>query len=479
MKPLQLNPMHLCYAGMLFVLLQACNGGANEQKSDSTRKEQSYPEQNKATPPHKTDSPYKAPEYKPNELVIYFKKTPTPAEITALKTRINAYIGNNSDSIRTQRCNSCTAVVELWQATDIHTFVHADGVKGGASTGNGSKGVGEDSLAYYTQNYHVDIPTEQYIPADIKRKLPPAANNGGDNVIVALLDTGVDTTISFASYLWTNPAVDRNCYTGDLHGWNFVDHSANIQDNNPAAHGTIISQFIINEFQRRPGNNLQLMVLKTHDSNGNGNLFDIICALNYAASHDAKIINASWGFYSNYSFPSPYYPIDSLITQDLAARGILFITAAGNRIEAEDNKGKLSGIKETDLRDLKYHHFFPACLGGTNNNILVVTTVNDTTVSPTQNYSDSLVDLGVKADLAADGFLKFKVPLVLNEVYISGSSFATAIATGKIGAICKQTLYKKKLNKTQFITALGTAVLTAPRLSAKKQVREGRFIRPR
>jgi hypothetical protein len=66
-------------------------------------------------------------------------------------------------------------------------------------------------------------------------------------------------------------------------------------------------------------------------------------------------------------------------------------------------------------------------------------------ISPRQNFSPDVVDLGIAADKetpensdTADKDYKFKVPLqktgTVSELFVLGSSFAAAIATGKIGS---------------------------------------------
>lgn len=486
MKPIKLRSIYLLAAGTCFLFLLACGSGNNRQGKDSAYRESDSPKQKQGQQANGPD--YKTPDFKTDQLIIYFKKRPNATEITSIKLRIAEYTGKDTLSINVKSCVDCTTEVQLWQGPDVHTFVHAESVKGGASTGNGTKNVGEDSLAYYTQNYTMNIPPEQPLPAAVKRKAFAIQGKRRDTVIVALLDTGVDTTLgNFSQYLWKNPMdyssngkdEDGNCLQDDVHGWNFVADNADIQDHNTSAHGTLVSHFIINEFIPAGKNALQLMVLKTHDRDNNGNLFDIICALYYAKAHHANVINASWGFYSNYDMPSPYYPLDSLITQSLDSSGILFIAAAGNKIAAEDEKARLGGVKTDSMRRLDSHHFYPACLGGKENNVLVVTTTSDTAVSPTQNYSGKYVDLGVLAAKEENGYLKFRLPFSLTPEFVTGSSFATAIATGKIAAICRPALYRKGLHKSQFLDAIAPIVKKSGKIKAKGQIREGWYIIPR
>ncbi|MBV8252869.1 MAG: S8 family serine peptidase [Chitinophaga sp.] len=437
----------------------------------------------------KTDSPYRAPEYRKDQLVIYFKHQPNAAELHRIRKNMSDY-GIDTTKIKVQRCTNCTGMqIELWNAPNIETYVHSENVKGGSSTGSGTNGVGEDASGYYTPNYIISTPPEEYprIPYDSltrKRVIRIPSKPGSDTVKVAILDTGIDDLLlANQQFFWKNTAEiannaddDHDCLVDDIYGWNFADNNNHIRDDSRDGHGTHIALFIINEFQRDSANALQLMILKTHNSKSEGDLFNILCAISYAADKGANIINASWGFYSGYSLVSPYRPIDSIITEVLADKGILFVTAAGNRMAAPDDSAMKMGITGTALRNLNLHHFYPACFGGKDNNIIVATTVNDATVSPTQNFSDKYVDLGVLADLEENGYLKFKVPFTLGTPqYVSGSSYATAIVTGRIAAVCPVSWYKGPLKKATFLKDT-IGIQPFNKLIQNHQVNGGKYI---
>src|SRR5690606_17231168 len=131
---------------------------------------------------------------------------------------------------------------------------------------------------------------------------------------------------------------DNNCYVNDVAGWNFIGNNDNITDDNINLHGTLVSQYIVNEFKTSPNNFVQIMTLKTHDHTGYGDLFSTICAIHYAVDKGANIINASWGFYFYEDGSHPY--LDSLITTGLKQKGILFVTASGNKIDEVDAYAK-------------------------------------------------------------------------------------------------------------------------------------------
>lgn len=435
--------------------------------------------------------------YRQDEILIMYKGIPTPGKRDSIRQALlDAGIDTTAVTIRT--CNSCNAYVELWQGAEIHTVIHGEGIRAGTVSG-GSKGVGEDSLARYSLNFRQPLPVDD-LPdlANIRLndRRPPVSGVDRDTIIIAVLDTGVDTTRVVPSrYLWRNrhellsstPDPDGNCYEGDTFGWNFVDNSADIREDNNNLHGTLIADFILREFRGTSANFPQIMVLKTHDSQGRGDLFTSICAMHYALDKGANIINASWGFY--YYQEDPHAYLDSLITKVMRSRGVAFVTAAGNKIPEVDALAQAkyqeqygTPLPERQLRNLEVHNFFPACLAEANNNVFVATTSTNRTTSPTQNFSELFVDFGVLADTVGQGYMKFQIPFSAQPLFISGSSFATAILAGKIAALTRKSEYQPELNKQQVINNIrsGTpaAIRTSAILRARNLVRDGRYVKP-
>jgi hypothetical protein len=375
--------------------------------------------------------------YVEDQIIITYKGTPTEAQRARIREALLA-AAIDTTTISIKRCNSCGSYIELWQGDNIHSVIHQEGIRGGTVSG-GSKGVGEDSLAHYSLNYIQHLPVER-LPSRREIKIGqiagPVSGAGKDTVVIAVLDTGIDTTqVIPASYTWTNKLEksspsgdnDSNCYADDIKGWNFVNSNNDVTDNNINLHGTLVSHFIVSEFRNSTQNYVQLMTLKTHDQNGTGDLFSSICAIHYAIDKGANIINASWGFYYYQDGGQPY--LDSLITTGLKQKGILFITASGNKIDAVDAHAKevydsIHGLPIPDslLRNLLYHNFYPACLSDANNNVITVTTTDGNVISPTQNYASRYVDLGVKADQVDPSGMKFLLTFSASPLYISGSS---------------------------------------------------------
>ena len=163
-------------------------------------------------------------------------------------------------------------------------------------------------------------------------------SNQGAKVVVAVVDTGLDTTHNLfkdSNGIWVNLAEknglagvddDGNGYIDDINGWNFVAGNANVFDDEN--HGTHVAGIILGVGQdilQTPvrESKIVIMPLKFLDSTGSGSTASAISAIYYAVNMGAKVINNSWGG-SSYS--------RSL--QDAYAyahtRGVFIATAAGN-----------------------------------------------------------------------------------------------------------------------------------------------------
>ncbi|HTD39321.1 MAG TPA: S8 family serine peptidase, partial [Mucilaginibacter sp.] len=348
----------------------------------------------------------------------------------------------------------------------IDTVIVSEGVPGG--TQPQPKTVGES----YSLNFLSQIPKHTWETSKPNKGAAASIDPNKETVTIAVLDTGLDYTLVNPAYVCDKftPKANMPCFSDvEKGGWNFLNNGPDFTDDNNGRHGSLVSQYIINQFKDSP-RGVKIMPLKTHDANGGGDLFSITCAIHFAIAKGANIINASWGFY--YYYDDNFLPyFKNLIGNELQQKGILFVTAAGNKIESDDklaeriwqNQGHAS-LTRTDLRDVGIHKFFPAHLSAETNNIVTVTTtdVDIHDVSDQQNHSDIYVDLGIKADVdknaKGEDDPSFEVPFELipgaPTAYVAGSSFATAIATGHIGANNDTAKYKPGLRKGDFINPI-------------------------
>lgn len=162
-----------------------------------------------------------------------------------------------------------------------------------------------------------------------------ALTTGSSNLVVAVIDTGIDYFHpDLEANIWVNRGEipgngiddDGNGRIDDVHGFDFVSHDGDPLDDN--VHGTHVAGIIGAVGNNRTGVagvawNVRLMALKAFDDSGGGSLDDALAAIAYATANGARIINASWGTTTRSR------SMDELISSAVA-QGVVFVAAAGN-----------------------------------------------------------------------------------------------------------------------------------------------------
>jgi subtilisin family serine protease len=192
------------------------------------------------------------------------------------------------------------------------------------------------------------------IDADIDAPEAWDMETGDPNIIVAVVDSGVDYNHpDLTDNMWINPGEDKpplgvvdlndfddtdddgNGYIDDIFGYDFAGADINDTDdgdNDPMdtlGHGSAIAGIIGAVGNNRLGItgvcwDVGIMSLKAVADNAEVLLLsDAIAGIEYAARNGANIINASWG---GPDFSQALY--DAIDAAD--ANGILFVAAAGN-----------------------------------------------------------------------------------------------------------------------------------------------------
>jgi thermitase len=181
--------------------------------------------------------------------------------------------------------------------------------------------------------------------ADIHATEAWSTTKGSNDVIVAVLDSGVDYNHSdLRANIWTRPASlepyfdDELGYVNDEHGFNAVDNSADPMDDN--GHGTHCAGIIGAEGDNQEGIagvnwQVQIMPLKFIGPSGSGSTKDAIEAINYVierkrSGENIRIISASWG-------SRQYSKALEDVIREAGDEGILFVAAAGNAGTDNDN----------------------------------------------------------------------------------------------------------------------------------------------
>ena len=243
-----------------------------------------------------------------------------------------------------------------------------------------------------------------------------AITQGDPNLVVAVIDTGVDFSHpDLAGRQWVNPGEsgggketngiddDANGFVDDVNGADTVNNDGNPFDDH--SHGTHVSGTIAASVNNQGvvgvAPNVKIMALKFLSAGGSGSISDAIEAIGYAKSKGAKISNNSWGGGG----------FSQALKDAIDTSGSLFVAAAGN--------GGFDGIG--DDNDLS--PFYPASYDSTN--ILSVAAVD--------NQGDRAIfsNFGATSvDISAPGVdILSSVPGNSWE-YFSGTSMATPHAAG-------------------------------------------------
>ena len=264
----------------------------------------------------------------------------------------------------------------------------------------------------FNSSYELDnIEPENKLPEPelyeklFEEQLPPAVSDQQE-VIVALIDTGVDTS---------HPAISNAV----IDGWNFVDNTSDIlyDSSNPtqSAHGTYIAGVIAansNEY-------IKIMPLQVFGAYG-AYTSDIIAAIAYAEEHGVKIVNCSFGNGQE----------NRALQEAMAASDMLFVISAGN-----------AGS------DLEKSPVYPAVFG-LDNTISVASLNADKGFSFYSNYSNKLVDIAARGRDVLSALPGGEFGLQ------SGTSIAAAYVSAAAGLVLSENLQlsaaelKERLCKT-------------------------------
>lgn len=172
-----------------------------------------------------------------------------------------------------------------------------------------------------------------------------ATQKGSKNVIVAVIDTGIDYNHpDLAFNVWRNPnataiqstGIDPSgdTITGDVVGWDFV-HNDNkpFDDNQHGTHCAGVIGAVGNDGKGISGVNqrVSIMGVKFLSGQGSGDTAAAIKSIDYAVSRGAKVLSNSWGGKGDDGTNGALK--DAI---DRAGKaGVLFVAAAGN--DSTDN----------------------------------------------------------------------------------------------------------------------------------------------
>ena len=356
-----------------------------------------------------------------NELVILYPDGTTEAEKVLKRAEYNI------ESYK--KCECADPHLELW------IFSKSEASGGGLEDKKATARADEE-IEGAEYNPNIRIQEEFFVDyggfgSTDDALLKRVASNQG--VTVAVLDTGImyDYEGFTQSFLYnsSNDACTDNGYQ-ELFGWNFVDENNNPYDNHYGRHGTMVSSFITSTLDNA-NVNYQILPVKVADQTGNIRYFDALCGFQYAANKaDVDISNMSFGWYT--------YERELMEKFINDAPHVLVITSAGNDSINNDNFPHYPSSYESDnllaIASLSSNGSQP---GGSN-----INQPADLFLNPYGGNSGSsnsalaiFSNRGVlSVDIAATGEY---IPFTYNNevVYVSGTSYAAAFASGYSGTL--------------------------------------------
>lgn len=296
-----------------------------------------------------------------------------------------------------------------------------------------------------TRNWGLD---NQERPSHINAKKAWKIAKPKKEVVVAVIDTGIDANHPLIKkHLW------RQKKTG-AYGFDFITNKNNPQD--PHGHGTHVAGIILAAAGAESGKNSKVRVMPIRyyaESDSNSNHLDYtVKAIEYAVDHGANIINFSA---EGVGFNKAEYRA----IQRAEAKGVLFVTAAGNQSQDNDSSGTPCYPASYDLA-----------------NILTVAATN------IRNELVSVSNWGAKhVHVAAPGEHIFSTLPNNSYGYLTGTSQATAYVSGVAALLLSENpklspvQLKEILQKTADpLPALKSKVVSGGRINAYSALLEAR-----
>lgn len=279
-------------------------------------------------------------------------------------------------------------------------------------------------------------------------------NQKGNEVIVAVVDTGVDYNHEdLKEVMWTNPGEiagngiddDNNGYVDDVHGIDTLDRDSNgnatgdMDDTH--SHGTHVSGIIGAKQNNGKGiagvaANVKIMGIRTVPNSGDELDVDVVESFLYAAKNGAKIINCSFGKAHNEGGMA----VSEAIKHIGEKYGVLVIAAAGN-----------------SSRDIDRRLTYPASFD--NDHLMVVASTSSRGgMSYFSNYGKKNVDV------AAPGSSVYSTTPNNRYSSMSGTSMASPAAAGVAAEVLSQ---NPELGPVELKELLMTSATKVGRFSGK------------
>ncbi|QIN81985.1 S8 family serine peptidase [Rubrobacter tropicus] len=287
---------------------------------------------------------------------------------------------------------------------------------------------------------------------DVDAPEAAATSSGGQDVVVAVIDDGVDFGHpDLAGHEWVNEDEvpnnniddDANGYVDDVNGFDFANDDNTVHDTLEDFHGTHVAGTIAASVNGQDvvgvAPNVKIMSLKFLGGPF-GSLSTAIEAIQYAGDNGARISNNSWGYVG---------PPDPALKDAIEASGMLFVASAGNEALNNDTGFPIPELGFT-VRAYPASYDLP--------NVLSVAAVNNTgRLASFSNFGAKTVDVsapGVDV-LSTVPSVPQKSGLTLSAVG-SGEALVAGFGLEEIsGADARADFAEKALDTLGYCTGLG------------------------
>jgi hypothetical protein len=257
---------------------------------------------------------------------------------------------------------------------------------------------------------------------------------GPTSVKMAFLDTGFDGEPTGLRSVWLpnhpffnnrplrnldeagkplNIDNDLNGLMDDVKGWDFhFNDNLPKDDNGHGSHTAGLAALKLSSNTDAKRN--KILVLKTHNQLGEGSMWQLVQALDYAIYNNIEIVNLSLGYLSPVDPSGKLSVMQYLMEFAKTYKGTLFVAAAGNESANID--------EPVTLIDGTLANYYPAALP--NDNLIVVAAADcNNELASFSNYGN------VNVDIAAPGIDIYSALLDGTFGYLTGTSMAAPHVT--------------------------------------------------